>query len=581
LKHECARGIRNMARSNGQLPPQPGAGRTTRPDPQSWAQGSQPRPAAPQRAPQQQPQYAAPQSAGAAYQQAAYGTQAYGTQGHSTQGHATQAHGTQGGAANDPRYAPRPQADTRQPAPAQRPAASSSAFDSFVAQQPAPAASSYDVTTGGRQAGYGKSGAAAGYGSNGNGYAAPDYSRGAAPADQNGFTQWGNTPQPAADARGFDYGGYGGAAPGAANSAAAPYAQAGFGSGHFDHGASYGQDEWQGDGYGQEPSLDPALGQQAYVQDQHGAIEQSYEDDEYEDEPRSRRKLPLIAAAVAGALLCGGGLAYGYKTFLGPVASTSTPLIRGAEGPLKVKPDDPGGRKFANTESNVLGGSGNGANKIMGEPLADGATGGDNARKVQTVEVRPDGSVVPQSSMGDAPRAPAQASAMDFPTAGETGSVGRDGSSAPQVIAKAEPSPPSTARAAPPPAPEPEAYVDETPPASVAPPKKVAAKKVAPSAAPEGSMGPAPTGAGWVAVLASVPVSSSSQMDSLKQFADMQQKYGDVLGTKTPSVQEANLGEKGRYHRLVVGPPASRDSASSICGSLKTAGYTGCWVMQY
>ena len=94
-------------------------------------------------------------------------------------------------------------------------------------------------------------------------------------------------------------------------------------------------------------------------------------------------------------------------------------------------------------------------------------------------------------------------------------------------------------------------------------------------------MGPAPTGAGWVAVLASVPVSSSSQMDSLKQFADMQQKYGDVLGDKTPSVQEANLGEKGRYHRLVVGPPASRDSASSICGSLKTAGYAGCWVMQY
>ena len=56
---------------------------------------------------------------------------------------------------------------------------------------------------------------------------------------------------------------------------------------------------------------------------------------------------------------------------------------------------------------------------------------------------------------------------------------------------------------------------------------------------------------------------------------------GEVLGDKTPSVQEANLGEKGRYHRLVVGPPASRESASSICGSLKTAGYSGCWVMQY
>ncbi len=539
-----------MARSNGPLTPS-GAGRTPRPDPQNWAQGTTPQRQPAQRAPQ--PQFA-PQSAGAAYQQAAaYGQQA------------------------------RPAATQ----PQQRAGGAPSAYDAFVAQQ-APT-TSYE-TTGGRQAGYQQQPAA--------GYNGDYASRAAsAPADQNGFGQWSGAAAPAADARGFDYGGYGAPAGSPAKPAAGSYpaangygTQGGYGQpAHFDQAQSgaengyYAQDEWgqQAEGYDQEPSLDPNYGQHGYGNEQAGTIEQSYaEDDEYDDEPRSRRKLPLIAAAVAGALLCGGGLAYGYKTFLGPVASMNTPLIKTSTGPTKVKPDDPGGRKFAHSEPAVMGGTS--ANKIMGEPLTDGGPTSPNgdgaARKVQTVEVRPDGSVVPQAGDNGSRPAPTSASAMDFPSAGDTGPQGGAGSAAaaapaPQVIAKAEPLPPPSQAAAS------EPVADEAPVA--APPKKVQAKKVPPSAAPEGSMGPAPTGAGWVAVLASVPVSSSSQMDSLKQFADMQQKYGDVLGDKTPSVQEANLGEKGHYHRLVVGPPASRDSASSICGSLKTAGYSGCWVMQY
>lgn len=529
-----------MARSNGPLTPS-GAGRTPRPDPQNWAQGT---PQQRQQAPR------ASQSAGAAYQQAAYGGQQ---------------------PVADPRYA-RPQAEQRPAAvQPQRAGSTSNAFDAFVSQQaPSPA---YE-TTGGRQAGHQQQ---TPYG-------------GQQPADQSGFGQWPNA-TPAADARGFDYGGYG--APAAGKPAGGNYpaanvygAQGGYGQpANYDqpqNGADngyYTQEDWgqQADGYNQEPSLDPSYGQHGYGHEQAGTIEQSYaEDDEYEDEPRGRRKLPLIAAAVVGAVLCGGGLAYGYKTFLGPVASMNTPLIKTSSIPSKVKPDDPGGRKFAHSDQSVMGG--NSANKIMGEPLTDGGAGptGEGARKVQTVEVRPDGSVVPQAG-GNSPRpSPTNASAMDFPAAGDTGGSPDNAAAsapAPQVIAKADPTPaPSQAAASDP-------VADEAP--AAAPPKKVLAKKVLPSAAPEGSIGPAPTGAGWVAVLASVPVSSSSQMDSLKQFADMQQKYGDVLGDKTPSVQEANLGEKGRYHRLVVGPPASRDSASSICGSLKTAGYSGCWVMQY
>jgi cell division protein FtsN len=67
----------------------------------------------------------------------------------------------------------------------------------------------------------------------------------------------------------------------------------------------------------------------------------------------------------------------------------------------------------------------------------------------------------------------------------------------------------------------------------------------------------------------------------MKGFADLQQKYGEVLGSKPAEVKEANLGDKGTWYRAVVGPPGSRDAASNVCSQLKTAGFTGCWVSGY
>ena len=42
--------------------------------------------------------------------------------------------------------------------------------------------------------------------------------------------------------------------------------------------------------------------------------------------------------------------------------------------------------------------------------------------------------------------------------------------------------------------------------------------------------------------------SQKTRMDALKVFADLQQKYGEVLSGRTPDVQEANLGEKGIWY---------------------------------
>jgi hypothetical protein len=77
--------------------------------------------------------------------------------------------------------------------------------------------------------------------------------------------------------------------------------------------------------------------------------------------------------------------------------------------------------------------------------------------------------------------------------------------------------------------------------------------------------------------------SKKSRMDALKTFADMQEKYGEVLASKTPDVQESDQSARGlgTMYRLVVGPPGSREAASGICSKLKAAGYKDCWVTQY
>ena len=72
-------------------------------------------------------------------------------------------------------------------------------------------------------------------------------------------------------------------------------------------------------------------------------------------------------------------------------------------------------------------------------------------------------------------------------------------------------------------------------------------------------------------------------MDALKVFADLQQKYADVLVGKPPDVLEADLSARGlgTVYRLVVGPPGSRDAASGLCIQLKAAGLKDCWVTAY
>ncbi len=367
------------------------------------------------------------------------------------------------------------------------------------------------------------------------------------------------------------------------------------------HGAH--QDQWAGaDHYG-DAQLDPALGSAGYQngeQTQHASFDQSYAEDEaqYEEEPR-RGSWKKIAMLMTCTVVVGGALTFAYSSIMGSGSGGPTPVVKGDTAPTKVKPSEPGGKQFAHADS-----------KIMGRLAEGGSEEPDsNVRKVPVVTVGRDGSIQAPS-----PTAPEEETRAVVAVPGLTviDGLGGGGPSpnrpvAPKPQQQQQASPPvqmvtadanpvvsvpsqkaqqkapsnlvgnsnasetGTVRQA-------KAEVIDVPPAA-APPKKqkVAAVETAPAA----PAGPKPTGAGYVAVLASVPASGSSRIDALKQFADMQQKYGVILQNKTPDIQEANLGEKGTYHRLLVGPPGSRDSANTVCSQLKAEGYSGCWVTAY
>lgn len=362
----------------------------------------------------------------------------------------------------------------------------------------------------------------------------------------------------------------------------------------------YDDQQWQAPqahpGHGNDPRM------MAPVPADDNAV-QAYDDDlEYEDEPRSGagRKGLMIVGALVGAIGLGVGLAYAYKSF-GPQKGTSAPKIVAApSGPAKIQPADPGGKKMPNADSKLM-------DRLptdgQGGRTPDPVEGEAGARKVQIIPVGRDG------SLGAPQPAPVQAMptvpGMTIVSSGVVPVAPLPGGQQPQAqqqqaaVAPVTRQPPPTQAQAQHPGVRPQVVsrVETAPePAPAAPAKKQqvaaatpppAAKKpqvrddaAAASAPAAAAVAPRSGGSGgFVAVLAS----QKSRVEALKSFADLQQKYTDVLANKIPDVMEADLSARGlgTMYRVVVGPPGSREAAADVCGKLKTAGYNGCWVTAY
>jgi hypothetical protein len=158
----------------------------------------------------------------------------------------------------------------------------------------------------------------------------------------------------------------------------------------------------------------------------------------------------------------------------------------------------------------------------------------------------------------------------------------------PAPVGPAAAQPPPAARAAPPKVAELPLPKAKAPPAQQSGPtkKKPAVRDDLVTQKQGVAPTPAATGAGGANGYVAVLTSRKSREDALKSFADLHQKYPDLLNGRTPDVREKDFGDattgpKGVWYRLIVGPPGSKEAARELCQKLDAQGFRGCFSMAY
>jgi hypothetical protein len=326
-------------------------------------------------------------------------------------------------------------------------------------------------------------------------------------------------------------------------------------------------------GYGDsDPSPFAAQGHQHQHQgyaDSDAEFGEGYYEDE---EPRRGRRWLLIAAALVGAIGVGGALAYTYRSIVAPKSRMEA--VKTDPG-VKVKVGSKEERPPAKIAEPL-------PPKAI-EPPPDDPSPGENQgpRKIKTITITPGSgaqAVDPPATSASAVPGITLYQAPDMPKAPDVPAP-----SLPSAKKEVVPPPGRVTLGTRPPSPpvEKEAEAEEPPVAEAPPPRKVAvvAPKL-PSPAPPRATKEAPSGSGMF-----VPVlkSEKSSEGAMKAYADLHQRYPEVLGGKSFDVLEADLSARGlgTMYRVVVGPPGSQNWATSVCAQLKAAGYVGCWVKEY
>lgn len=369
-----------------------------------------------------------------------------------------------------------------------------------------------------------------------------------------------------------------------------------------------------------DPGVMPDAVQQQYMPEEHLSAGAPSIAQEIPEGSGMLKKVMLGGAFVA-ALAVGGGAAYTYQytdLFGSRNSSGPAPTIKATDSPIKIiKQKMAGAKESVNKamHNRLNGGSGsknsgfgnsadtlarktmnsarNAGNKItaanMGM-LSEGRNiGGGVAapRRVKTLIVRPDGTILrpaggnvannlgtkakslqdsPRLNAGSVPKSRDVASRTNngvrrMKTIGEASTARRLGgkavNSAKKLASRSQQMQP---------------VVRKTNPVR-------AVKAVAPKVRPVRTAAPTPRPRGNVGTPFVVQVTSrSSQTSALAAFADMQQKYPSLIGTFAPDIQRADLGTKGVWYRLRVGPVESKSAAVNLCSSLKQAGHPGCFV---
>ena len=326
--------------------------------------------------------------------------------------------------------------------------------------------------------------------------------------------------------------------------------------------------------------------QHAVYADDAYAYQDDYGDGAEEQMPKRRGGMATVVVVLALAVLGTGG-AFAYRTYVGSPRSGEPPIIRADAGPTKIVPAPTDGssklpdrlaagdgmEKIVPREETPLDINAKSGPRVVFPPLnqngnpppvasvtpsappqpsnaGNGTLSNAEPRKIRTFAVRgdqPDGAAVPVTSAPAAAAKPAPAvrTAQRIPPA--AANANDSTANAPLSLS------PQGAQAAPPAAAEPRTRMAATAPAPV---------QIAPQAASSAA------GGGYL-----VQVSSQrNEADAQASYRALQGKFPSVLGSRSPVIKRADLGDKGVYYRAMVGPFGSPDEAKQFCGSLTSAG---------
>lgn len=304
--------------------------------------------------------------------------------------------------------------------------------------------------------------------------------------------------------------------------------------------------------------------------------------------PKARKPLLLIGGAVA---VCVVGLGATFAMRGTPTGYGAAPTIEAASGPFKVQPERPKvGDKPAQSAS-ILdrnGSEGVAASRVITNeeqpldireaaraaritdtqgavaPVRGAASPSSGAapsmlptsgpasnsffpapRRVRTVSVRPDGTIINEPT--SAPIPPAPPARLTAPPSAAAPAIPQR----PTYVAPGK----STARAAPVVAVE----NDPAPPRAIHPPARPVNQQVA-------SATPAAGGGDYEVQLAG----TASERDARRAASNAMQRYSQVLGGLQPTIRKANIGDREVYRVRVVG--MSLEDANGLCSRLKSAG---------
>ncbi|MEK9671240.1 MAG: SPOR domain-containing protein [Rhodospirillaceae bacterium] len=344
------------------------------------------------------------------------------------------------------------------------------------------------------------------------------------------------------------------------------------------------------------------------------AIRVSAEDAlEFEPEPAPKRRIPttfwmglsLVLITIAGL----GGFLFGDRlASVGADGPNDVPVVHAEQGPIKERPKNPGGEQipFRGYEINQrAAGEGSPARveKLLPAPEQPMAKPAPVAQPAPQTPAKPE--LKPEPKTEPPKTAPVQSAESLLPLAPPPAPKPVEpkpkGKSVPEVnVASAPkslpvPSPPTTAGG--PVRLDPKAVKAPEPAAVIAPPAppkplEPVSPPVRTTGAPK-NLGVAPAAPspqtpatqttatqksavqkGWQVQLAASRAAAAASAEGER----LKKKFEDVLGKYRVAVVRADLGAKGVFYRIRLGPAADKDQARAVCAKLSARGQ-GCLVV--